>query len=94
MALTPLPGSADRQHGDTKRFISRHPAWRPGAELPHIKAHSNRQNGSLPYYSAPGAFGGHVFSQAPLAAVRAVEEEDKQGLGGTSSVGRLGIHVS
>ena len=93
MAITPLPAADDASGRSLKRFISRQPAWKPGAELPWDALFS-KLDGPRPRHSGPGAFGGHVYAQAPLAAARAVEEEDKRSESNGSQLGTVGIHVS
>ncbi|RFU79383.1 hypothetical protein TARUN_2838 [Trichoderma arundinaceum] len=82
----------DGQNGATdgvKKFISRTPAWRPGQELPWGKLSDTAyKKGSIVDFP-PAAFGGHVYAQAPLAAARAVEEDEEAGGNGKR---RLGIH--
>lgn len=93
MAITPLPAADDAQSRSLKRFISRQPAWKPGGELPWDALFSGL-DGPRPRHSGPGVFGGHVYAQAPLAAARAVEEEDKSSESNGGPRGTLGIHVS
>ncbi|RDA93512.1 hypothetical protein CP533_3981 [Ophiocordyceps camponoti-saundersi (nom. inval.)] len=76
-ALAPPAGSPDR------RFVSLQPAWKPGNELPWASLFKNL-DGPVPRHSSAGAYGGHVFAQAPLAAARVVEDGEK---------GKLGIHT-
>ena len=68
-----------------QRFISRQPAWKPGADVPVGKMNDRQSIG-------PGAFGGHVYIQAPLAAARVVEQEDREAVSNGS--GKRSIHVS
>ncbi|PHH91364.1 hypothetical protein CDD83_725 [Cordyceps sp. RAO-2017] len=90
LALEPLP--ADAQDRSVKRFISRQPAWKPGAELPWDSLFRGL-DGPVPRHSGPGVYGGHVYAQAPLAAARAVEQEEAE-LGAKAGLsGRLGIHT-
>ncbi|PFH57726.1 hypothetical protein XA68_14654 [Ophiocordyceps unilateralis] len=84
MAMTPLP-AAD---SSVRRYVSRQPAWKPGGELPWEALFKNL-DGPVPRHSGAGAYGGHVFAQAPLAAARAVEGE----YGGDVGPGKLGIHT-
>ncbi|EQL01226.1 acyl-CoA thioesterase II [Ophiocordyceps sinensis CO18] len=88
MAMTPLPPAAD-----VKSFISRQPAWKPGAQLPWDALFRNLGNlgGPRPSFMSPAAYGGHVYAQAPLAAARALEQEDSRGT--ESDEGKLGIHT-
>lgn len=90
LRLSRLPDSQSDSQDGTKRFISRTPAWRPGGELPWEKVNAEAYKKGTMVDFPPGAFGGHVFAQAPLAAARAVEEDDDGGNGN----GKLGIHVS
>ncbi|KAL7935811.1 thioesterase-like superfamily domain-containing protein [Trichoderma chlorosporum] len=87
LKLSRLPDDKSGSQDGPKRFISRTPAWRPGGELPWASINSSRayQEGNVVDYRP--AFGGHVFAQAPLAAARAVEEDEN----GNGS-GKLGIH--
>ncbi|KAM4062668.1 thioesterase-like superfamily protein [Hirsutella rhossiliensis] len=84
MAMTPLPPAAH-----VKRFISRQPAWKPGAQLPWDAVFRN-VDGPRPRFMGAGAFGGHVYAQAPLAAARALEQE---GSSNVEAEGKLGIHT-
>lgn len=76
--------------GSAVQYTSRHPAWRPRVDLPPgvpeqpTKTKTNQK-------TAPGVFGGLVYGQAPLAAARAVEFEEKQS--GQDKQGYMGIHV-
>lgn len=79
MELTRLPASDT----PTTRFMSRQPAWRTGGELAAV---ASRQMPEL----GLAAFGGCVYAQAPLAAARVVEEEDRA----TLDLPRRYIHVS
>jgi hypothetical protein len=83
LKLSRLPDKQNSSQDGGKRFMSRTPAWRPGDELPW-----KRTKDDFPR----GAFGGHVYAQAPLAAARAVEEDEKEA--GGNGNGKLGIHVS
>lgn len=85
MAMTPLPPAAG-----VKSFISRQPAWKPGAQLPWDALFRNL-DGPRPSFIGAGAYGGHVYAQAALAAARVVEDEDGAKV---ESGGKLGIHVS
>lgn len=71
-----------------QRFISRQPAWKVGNDLPWDTVDSGTRTKSINL--GKGAFGGVVYAQAPLAAARAVEEDDKD----AEKTGSLGIHVS
>lgn len=91
LKLSRLPDEQDGPKDGTKRFISRTPAWRPGADLPWKKVNNKAfEKGNMVDFP-PAAFGGHVYAQAPLAAARVVEEEEEAGGNGN---GKLGIHVS
>lgn len=84
MELTSLP--SHDENPKAHRFMSRQPAWKPGNELPWGKV---KRDPTKSRTFGPGAFGGHVYAQAPLAAARVVEKEDE-----TASVkGKLAIHV-
>ncbi|POR38569.1 Uncharacterized protein TPAR_01226 [Tolypocladium paradoxum] len=91
MTITPLPAADDAQGRSLKRFISQQPAWKPGHELPWDALFSGL-DGPRPRHSGPGVFGGHVYAQAPLAAARAVEEEDKHSEPNGRLLGMFGIH--
>ncbi|PHH72205.1 hypothetical protein CDD80_4683 [Ophiocordyceps camponoti-rufipedis] len=69
LALTPMPAS-----GSVRRFASQQPAWKPGGELPWKTVSNDFQQLSLSF-SRVGAYGGHVFAQAALAAARTAEDE-------------------
>ncbi|KAK7210615.1 hypothetical protein V2G26_017793 [Clonostachys chloroleuca] len=66
-------------------MMSRQPAWYPGKDAPW---ESMRGSSDEKKFFGRGAFGGHVYAQAPLAAARVVEKEDAQ----TPAKDRLGIH--
>lgn len=91
MKISRIPDGQNGSQDVVKRFTSHAPAWKPGAELPwssiNPKAYEKGNMVDFP----PAAFGGHVYAQAPLAAARAVEEEDQ---GASNGTGKLGIHVS
>ncbi|KAL7946994.1 thioesterase-like superfamily domain-containing protein [Trichoderma barbatum] len=89
LKLSRLPDQQNDVQDGTKRFMSRTPAWRPGSELPWVKLKDAFQKGNMVDFP-PGAFGGHVYAQAPLAAARAVEE-DEAAVDGNGN-GKLGIH--
>ncbi|KAM3554731.1 hypothetical protein ARSEF4850_006320 [Beauveria asiatica] len=75
--------------GSTVQYASRHPAWRPGADLPPgveeqpTKTKTNKS-------TTTGVFGGVVYAQAPLAAARAIELEERQNQ--APRKGYMGIH--
>lgn len=83
MELARLPQGQD---SNIRKFISRMPAWKPGKGLPWDKI-AGRRDSYRPRTFGPGAFGGHVYAQAPLAAAMVVEKGDE----GKSP---LGLHVS
>lgn len=83
--LAPLP--ANEAFPSVQRYMSRRPAWKPGNELPWGKI---KRDPTKPRNFGPGAFGGHVYAQAPLAAARVVEKEDES----AAAKGKLTIHVS
>lgn len=85
LELTPLPSHDEKP--PVHRFMSRQPAWKPGNELPWGKVKHNPKKSRT---FGPGAFGGHVYAQAPLAAAKVVEKEDQA----ASVKGKLAIHVS
>ena len=65
--------------------MSRQPAWAPGGELPwHTLGVEHRQ-------LSKGAYGAVVYTQAPFAAAKVVEEEDENGRNGSKA--KFGIHV-
>lgn len=91
MELTWLPGSGN----SPQRLVSTMPAWKPGKGLPwaEIDAASGRNRNrdpSKPRTFGPGAFGGHVYAQAPFAAAKVVEKADRE----TPVGNKLGLHVS
>ena len=89
MALTRLPDEKNPSGGVVQKFISQTPSWKPGQELPWESLNMPAELGRKSL--GPGAFGGHVYAQAPLAAARVVEEED----GVASAVNnKRSIHVS
>jgi hypothetical protein len=88
LKLSRLP---DTSKDGVKRFISHTPAWKPGQELPWAKVRANAYKKGDMVDFPPAAYGGHVYAQAPLAAARAVEEDEETGSNGNS---KPGIHVS
>lgn len=93
--------AADGSSSKVQRFVSRQPAWKPGGEKvwgklrkidpPHTSGNREKNvdaKGRRTF--GPGAFGGHVYAQAPLAAARVVQEEDQS----TPEGNKLAIHVS
>ncbi|KAF6843333.1 acylthioesterase [Colletotrichum musicola] len=80
MALAQLPNAP----GETvKRYMSLWPAWVPGSELVGGKGRGSKAD-------PRAAYGGHVYTQAPLAACRAIQEEEPAGTGTES--GGFGLH--
>ncbi|PTB81738.1 Thioesterase/thiol ester dehydrase-isomerase [Trichoderma longibrachiatum ATCC 18648] len=90
LKLSRLPDQQNNSQDGVKKYMSRTPAWRPGDELPWKRTNNKpyRKGDILDF--PPGAFGGHVYAQAPLAAARAVEEDEKEA--GSNGHGKLGIH--
>ena len=86
LALNRIP--PDANNPSVQKFVSCHPAWKPGQELPWGKIRPKRDASGRRSFG-PGAFGGHVYAQAPLAAARVVEEEDKD----MPINSKRGIHV-
>jgi hypothetical protein len=74
MALARLPDEKSSSGGVMQRFISQTPSWKPGQELPWESLNMPAELGRKSL--GPGAFGGHVYAQAPLAAAKVVEEEE------------------
>ncbi|KHO01233.1 uncharacterized protein MAM_00234 [Metarhizium album ARSEF 1941] len=92
MELVQVPSETHRHGAGVKRYMSRQPAWMPGSELPWDAVLQNWK-GPRPRHSGPGVFGGCVYAQAPLAAARAVEEEERQQTAATGVVKPVpGIH--
>ncbi|UKZ76998.1 hypothetical protein TrVFT333_004714 [Trichoderma virens FT-333] len=87
MEMSRLTGNGDSN--DTHQFMSRQPAWQPGAELPW-GSDDNTKHKTATYFTTR-AYGGHVYIQAPLAAVNVVEGDDESAKG-VSSKGKFGIH--
>lgn len=83
MALAPLPPPTP--DSKVKRYMSLWPAWVPGSELVGGKGRGSKAD-------PRAAYGGHVYTQAPLAACRALEEEEEPAGTGTHS-GGFGLHV-
>ncbi|KAL3297973.1 acyl-CoA thioesterase II [Colletotrichum asianum] len=81
MALAPLPPPTP--DSKVKRYMSLWPAWVPGSELVGGKGRGSKAD-------PRAAYGGHVYTQAPLAACRALEEEEPAGTGTHS--GGFGLH--
>ncbi|ODA77032.1 hypothetical protein RJ55_07549 [Drechmeria coniospora] len=86
LEIVPLPPTAGAQG---RRYMSQRPAWTPGGELPWEDF-----DGPRPKHSGPGVFGGHVYAQAPLAAARAVEEDERRTASSSGSTDgrKIGIH--
>jgi hypothetical protein len=98
MELSRLPADGSSK---VQRFVSRQPAWKPGGEKVwgklrkvdprHTSGNSEKNVDPMGRRTfGPGAFGGHVYAQAPLAAARVVQEEDQS----TPECNKLAIHVS
>ncbi|KAL7930315.1 thioesterase-like superfamily domain-containing protein [Trichoderma chlorosporum] len=81
--------ASDGEANDTHRFMSRRPAWQPGAQLPWDSVDNTKRKTKS--YFKTNAYGGHVYIQAPLAAVRVVEDDDKDAKG-VSNQAKFGIH--
>jgi hypothetical protein len=93
MELIRIPEHVHEQGPGVKRFMSRQPAWMAGNELPWDELFQ-KLKGSRPRHKGLGVFGGCVYSQAPLAAARAIEEEERQQAAATGVVKPVpGIHV-
>ncbi|KAL6859532.1 thioesterase-like superfamily domain-containing protein [Trichoderma novae-zelandiae] len=90
LKLSRLPDKHIASQDGVKIYMSHTPAWRPGAELPWKSVDENPSQKSNMVGFRPGAFGGHVYAQAPLAAARAVEEDEEEA--GRNGNGKLGIH--
>lgn len=75
--------------GSTVKYTSRYPAWRARVDLP---AGVSEQPTKTKTSQSPGVFGGLVYGQAPLAAAREIELEERQS--GKDKKGYMGIHVS
>lgn len=90
MEMVRLAGNGDAD--DTHQFMSRQPAWQPGAQLPWEETDDIAKHKTAVYFTTR-AYGGHVYVQAPLAAVKVVEGEDELAKV-TPNNGRFGIHVS
>ncbi|OPB39156.1 hypothetical protein A0O28_0048620 [Trichoderma guizhouense] len=89
MEMVRLAGNGDSD--DTHHFMSRQPAWQPGAQLPWEKADDISRHKTAVYFTTR-AYGGHVYIQAPLAAVKVVESEDETAKGAPNT-GKFGIHT-
>ncbi|KAL0931525.1 acylthioesterase [Colletotrichum truncatum] len=85
MALAPLPtiSSQTTTNGTVKRYMSLWPAWVPGSELVGGEGRGSKAD-------PRPAYGGHVYAQAPLAACRAIQEEESAG--SESQTGGFGLH--
>ena len=88
MSLLPLPDS----DSPIKRLVAEQPAWFPGKglfwEQTTVTGVAQRRAGK-----GVSAAGIHVYAQAPLAAARVVENEERRD-GKAKNGGRIGIHVS
>lgn len=96
MELAWLP-SLETSSGSPQRFVSTMPPWMPGKGLPWNEMldardgkRERKRDAARPRTFGPGAFGGHVYAQAPLAAARVVEKVDEDAPAGN----KLGLHVS
>ncbi|RFU76670.1 hypothetical protein TARUN_5610 [Trichoderma arundinaceum] len=78
---------------DAHQFMSHQPAWKPGAELPWGSGDKLSKSITADYFTTR-AYGGHVYIQAPLAAVKVVEEDDEREKEASSkaTAGKFGIH--
>ena len=79
-----------RVPGCTVQYTSRYPAWRPGADLPPGVEEQPTKT-KTKKSTTTGVFGGVVYAQAPLAASRAIEADEKQSH--VAQKGYMGIHV-
>ncbi|OLN85487.1 hypothetical protein CCHL11_08044 [Colletotrichum chlorophyti] len=87
MALAPLPmppSQTSSHENPVRRYMSLWPAWVPGSELVGGMGRGSKAD-------PRGAYGGHVYTQAPLAACRAIREESPAGAGTQS--GAFGLHT-
>jgi hypothetical protein len=93
MELVRLP--LERPTGDSlavsAKFMSLRPAWLLGSDYEDA-------DGNNPLAQVMGAlpravYGGHVYTQAPFAASRVLEEEERNSKE-TASDGDFGFHVS
>ncbi|KAK9441122.1 acyl-CoA thioesterase [Metarhizium brunneum] len=92
MELVQVPENIHSQGPGVKRYMSRQPAWMAGNELPWDELFRNLK-GPRPRHSGLGVFGGCVYAQAPLAAARAIEEEERRQTAATGLVKPVpGIH--
>ncbi|KAF7563674.1 hypothetical protein G7046_g429 [Stylonectria norvegica] len=72
MELVRLSDETSASKPPVQKFMSRQPAWVPGKELPWTSEHANQVR-----KLTRGVYGGVVYTQAPLAAARIVEQEDR-----------------
>ena len=87
MELSRLPDAVSESGTTVQQFMSRQPAWVVGNELPWESIGLGEKK------LTKGAYGGVVYTQAPLAASRVVEQEDKESENADEN-SRRGIHVS
>lgn len=87
LELVPLTDKTSKSQTEARKFMSRQPAWVPGNELPWETVGSDSRK------LTRGAYGGVVYAQAPLAAARVVEREDRES-GDAENGMKRGIHVS
>ncbi|CAM1509818.1 Fc.00g001530.m01.CDS01 [Cosmosporella sp. VM-42] len=85
MELSRLPEETSESGTTVQKFMSRQPAWVVGNELPWDTVGLGEKK------LTKGAFGGVIYAQAPLAASRVVEQEDKES-GNADENSRRGIH--
>lgn len=91
MKLTALP-DITRDGVVVKRYMSRRAAWYPGCDLPPSVKEGLGPENPMPFRNS-AAFGGHVYSQAGLAASRALRADQGGSAGGPPSKQPC-IHVS
>ncbi|KAK1965169.1 acyl-CoA thioesterase II [Colletotrichum sublineola] len=87
LALAPLPTPPNHTASTgsaVKRYMSLYPAWVPGSELVGGQGRGSKAD-------PRAAYGGHVYSQAALAASRAIKEEEPTASG--TWTGEFGLHT-
>ncbi|KAI4864763.1 hypothetical protein F4820DRAFT_324282 [Hypoxylon rubiginosum] len=93
MSLVPLPSKAE--NGSTKRYMSQRRAWSPESDI--LIASGKLDPAKQTYHKSPQkqvAYGGHVYSQAGLAASRAFREMQASHSQKDAPRKKFGIHVS
>lgn len=91
MSLIPLPNKAESGN-TTKRYMSQRRAWSPEGDIPI--ASGKTSHGQFKPFKRQAAYGGHVYSQAGLAASITFSQMQAQASShNNDSQRKFGIHV-